>query len=218
MRQFDLSGWRLALESNQATHLVLYVRDACQLTPTGYNVPPPLLGHIDPIELGLSPDEQSKASAEWLQWWLRIVHARGQSQLDFSKERADAQVQPTYVPKPHEFDPFEGFKSLEKTPLLRDAAIRTWRSGAEWSKEYQSREVGHRNELVRSAAESTIQKHHVGPEFVRACVFVLSVEGNWSCLTEPGVLLCSVDTYKNDRQFALELEVAFAAGLTRPLD
>ncbi len=164
VRRFDSSGWRLALESDQASHLVLYVRDACQMTPAGFDVPPPLLGNIDSLELGLSPSEQSQVSGEWLQWWRRIVHARGQEQLDFSEERANAPFLPNYVREPHEFDPLEGFRSLENSPLLRDAAIRTWRSGAEWSKHYQSRGVGHGKYVVNLAAESTIRKYQVRPD------------------------------------------------------
>ena len=220
MRMFESSGWSLSLSSIQAVHIVLYVRDACQLTPTGHDVPPPLIGSVENLDLGFSLVDHTRASEQWLQWWRRVVHAEGQAQLDFGQraDLLDAQPRALLTGRIHGFDPLEDFQSLEASPLLRGAALRSWRQGASWSTTYMSRGVGERTQLARSVAESITRERQVGPERLRACALILSVTGNWSCLSEPGLLLCSNAKYQDDAQFALELKEAFESGLNRPLD
>jgi hypothetical protein len=92
--------------------------------------------------------------------------------------------------------------------LLRHTALRSWRQGTEWSRTCQSRAVGARTQLARSVAQSIIREKPVGPEKVMACVVILSVTGNWSHLSEPGPLLCSIEKYEDDTQLALELKGA----------
>lgn len=220
MRMFDLSGWRLSLTSIQAVHIVLYIRDACQLTPTGHDVPPPLIGSVENLDLGLSLVDHTRASEQWLQWWRRVIHAEGQVQLDFSHsaDLLDPQPRAPLTGRISGFDPLEDFQSLEASPLLRGAALKSWRQGAEWSTTYMFRGVGERTQLARSVAESITRESQVGPERLRACALILSVTGNWSCLSEPGLLLCSSEKYQDDAQFALQLKEAFESGLNRLLD
>jgi hypothetical protein len=116
------------------------------------------------------------------------------------------------------FDPFEGFQSLEESPLLRDAAMRTWKQGVEWSTQYQSRSLRRGSPLQKIVAESVIREKKVAPERVKASVLLLSVEGKWSYFPEPGLLLCSEETYEDEDLYAIELQKAFEAGLTRPIE
>ena len=220
MRSFGSSGWRLSLYSDQATHLILYVRDACQLNATGYDVPPPLVGEIEIVELGLSLEDQRTTSEEWLSWWRRFIHVESQVQLDFrsEEERGDLDGRAARTVRTSVFDPLEEFQSLRETPLLRDAARKSWRQGAKWTKMYQSREVGRGLPIARTVAESFAQQRQVSPERVGACVLLLNVTGKWSCLSEPGVLLCSYETFKDEVQFEFELEGVFESGLNRPSD
>ena len=48
-------SWRVAVGGGQAEHALLYVRDACQLAPSGPEVPPKLAGGVELIDLGFSP-------------------------------------------------------------------------------------------------------------------------------------------------------------------
>jgi hypothetical protein len=220
MRSSGTSSWRLALDSGQAAHIVLYVRDACRLNPTGPDVPPPLLGEVQVLELNLSPDDQSEVSQDWLKWWRRLIHIEGQNQLghkfgtsrpeDWSRARVDASLSV--------FDPFEGFPSLEESPLLRDAAMRAWRQGVEWCQLYQSRRISHGSPLPMSVADSIIRDKKVSPERVRAAVLLFSVIGKWSNLPEPGLLLCADETYADESLFATELQLAFESGIELPLN
>jgi hypothetical protein len=116
------------------------------------------------------------------------------------------------------FDPFEGFPSLEESPLLKDAAMKTWRQGVEWFEFYQSRRIRHGSPLAMSIADSIIRDKKVSPERVRAAVLLFSVVGKWSNLPEPGLLLCADETYEDESLFATELKLAFESGIELPLD
>jgi hypothetical protein len=190
------------------------------MSPSGLDVPPPLIGKISALDLGLSPEEQSDISDEWLRWWRRFVHVQGQIQLGdkFGSSRREEWSHAIVLARASVFDPFEGFESLEESPLLRDAALKTWQQGVEWSKQYQSQDMGHGSPLAKTVAESVIRERQVTPGRVRAGVLLLSVSGKWSNLPEPGLLLCSDEAYADEGLYAAELKKAFEAGLTRPIE
>jgi hypothetical protein len=122
------------------------------------------------------------------------------------------------VAKTSVFDPLERFQSLEESPLLRDAAMRKWKQGVEWSKQYQSRSLRRGSPVPKIVAESVIREKKVAPERVKASVLFLSVKGKWSYFPEPGLLLCSEETYEDEDLYANELKKAFEFGLERPND
>ena len=220
MRVSGSSSWRLALNSAQSTHIALYVREASQLTPTGTDVPPRLLGEVQVLELSLSPGDQSEISQDWLRWWRRLVHIEGQIQLgrNFGALRSEDLINTLGSARNSVFDPFEGFQSLKETPLLRDVAMKTWRQGVEWCHLHQLGQIRHAPEFPKSVADSVIRDKQVSPERVRAAVLLFGVIGKWSTLSEPGVLLCAEETYADESLFATELRLAFESGSERPLD
>ncbi len=220
MRRSGSSSWRLALDRGQSAHIVLYVRDACGLTPVGPDVPPPLLGEVHVLDLNLSPDDQSKMVLDWLDWWRRLIHIEGQISLGhrFGVERDEDFITALGGAKNSVFDPFENFRSLEESPLLRDAAIKTWKQGVQWSELHQSHPIRHSSTLPLSVADSVILDMSVSPERVRAAVLIFSVMGEWSYLSEPGVLLCAERTYADESLFAAKLRLAFESGIGLPLE
>ncbi len=220
MRRSGSSSWRLALDRGQSAHIVLYVRDACGLTPVGPDVPPPLLGEVQVLDLNLSPDDQSKMALDWLDWWRRLIHIEGQISLGhmFGVERNDDLITALGGARNSVFDPFEDFQSLEESPLLRDAAMKTWKQGVQWCQLHQSRQIRHSSTLPLSVADSVILDMRVSPERVRAAVLIFSVIGEWSYISEPGVLLCADQTYEDESLFAAKLRLAFESGIELPLD
>ena|ERR1017187_1472877 len=220
MRTSGSSSWRLAIDSGEAAHIVLYVRDACRLTPSGPDVPPPLLGGVQVLELNLSPADQSEVSQDWLKWWRRLIHVEGQIQLGhkFGASRSEDWIRALADARLSVFDPFQDFPSLEESPLLKDAAMKTWRQGMKWSELYQSRRIRHGSPLPMSVADSIIRDKQVSPERVRAAILLFTVIGKWSNLPEPGLLLCADETYADESLFATELQLAFESGIGLPLD
>jgi hypothetical protein len=209
----------MALDCGQAAHIVLFVRDACRLTPSGPDVPPPLLGVVPVMELNLSPAEHSEVSQAWLGWWRRFISVQGQIQLghNFGASRSGDWIRELGDKSSSVFDPFEGFASLEDSPLLRDAAVKAWRQGAEWFEMYKSRRIRHGSLLPLTVAESVIRDKQVSPERVRAAVLIFGVAGKWSNLLEPGLLLCADETYADESLFATELKRTFESGIELPL-
>ena len=220
MRTSGPSSWRLALDSDQAAHIVLYIRDACRLIPSGPDVPPPLRGDVHSLELNLQRADKSAASQEWLEWWRRLIHVEGQIQLGhkFGASGSEERIRALGDARSSVFDPFENFLSLEESPLLRDIAIKTWRQGVTWFESHHSQRIGNGSLLPESVADSVIRDTGVSPERVRAAVLLFSVIGKWSYLSEPGLLLCSDEAYTDDSLFATKLKLAFESGIVLPLE
>jgi len=159
-------------------------------------------------------------ASDWLRWWRRYVHVEGQIQLGhmFGASQPDERRHAMRVARASVFDPFEGFVCLEESPLLRDAALKTWKQGVEWSEQHQSKGFGRGSPLPKIVAESVIREKKVDPERVNAGVLLFSVIGKWSNLPAPGLLLCSDETYADEEQYAIALKKAFEAGLARPIE
>ena len=210
----------MSLDRGSVAHIILYVRDACRLTPSGPDVPPPLIGEVQVLELNLSPAKHSEVSQAWLEWWRRYIHVQGQIELghNFGASRSADRIHAIGNAISSVFDPFEGFESLEDSPLLKDAAVKTWRQGAEWFELYGTRRNRHGLTLPLTVAESVIRDKRVSPERVRAAVLIFGVIGKWSNLLEPGLLLCTEETYADESLFATELKRTFESGIELPLD
>lgn len=68
---------------------------------------------------------------------------------------------------------------------------------------------------MKDVAEAIMDDYQVGAERVRAGVIVLAVEGIWSNIPQPGVLLCSEAAFADGPLFAAELRRAFESGLIK---
>jgi hypothetical protein len=217
------ASWRIGIGGDQAVHAALYIRDACRLTPTGPDVPPPLAGDVAAADPFLTDADVAVASVGWLDWWLRLVHVEGAAELgeftvdgfsDDGRARELAAYQAV-------FDPPE-FESLAPCPPLRDVARRISGPALLWwrGNRHDMNEVGHADRMVtwssrRSVAEAVIEEYQVSPGRVRAGVIVLRVVGKWSRIPEPGVLLCSFETLGDESLFLGELKKTFETGLRR---
>lgn len=210
----------MSLDRGQAAHIILYIRDACQLSVSGLDVPPPLRGDVHLRHLNLSPDEHEETSRAWLEWWHRFILAEGEVQLGhrFGASGDEVRIRSIGESRTFAFDPGEGFASLADSPLLRGAAMKSWRDGADWFGLQESQRIRHGSMIPLTVAESVIRDKQVSPERVRAAVLIFGALGQWSHLFAPGLLLCSDETYVDESLFAAELRRAFESGIELPLD
>src|SRR5713226_1162522 len=81
MRVAGSESWRVAVGGGQSEHALVYVRDACQLAPSGPEVPPKLSGGVELVDLGFSASALAEASHGWLEWWRQYVQFEGLNQL-----------------------------------------------------------------------------------------------------------------------------------------
>ena len=215
MRLAGSKSWRLSTSNDQAPHVCLYVRDAFGLVPIGPDVPPRLNDVIQVNELGTELSDKSDSSLAWLLWWRRITHVIGTAQLGQGRETMspDEYFQAHVAARQSVMDPFEGFESLTSYPSLRRAAQQTWKDGVAWTNTHATGPLRHGSLIPKTVAEQVVEENHVSPERVNASVLVLSVEGRWSHITAPGMLLCSEETFFDDSLFAIELKRTFESGL-----
>lgn len=68
-------------------------------------------------------------------------------------------------------------------------------------------------DVFRPIAESLVERHGVQSGRLRAGVLVVHVEGKWSSLAAPGVLLCSESMLADLERFRVLVEGAFVSGL-----
>ena len=245
MRVAGSESWRVAVGGGQVEHALLYVRDACQLAPSGPEVPPKLSGGVELIDLEFSSSALAEASHGWLEWWRQYVQFEGLNQLGdrgvatSAESRKSRQEQMAQVFSPRDFD------HLASCPTLQEAARRSCEQALVWWRD--NRQNGHqalnvpsnlealdpRNQGVRRSgvtvradqdasgwrsmkdvAEAVMDDYQVGVERVRARVIVLAVEGIWSNIPQPGVLLCSEAVFVDGPLYAAELRRAFESGLS----
>lgn len=244
VRTAGSGSWRVAVGGGQQAHAILYVRDACQLTPEGPEVPPPLVGGVERIVPGLGPEERAEASDGWVAWWRRFIEVEGEHQLGDrepspaaeSRARRRAQLQEVFDPR--------AFGHLAGCPPLQLAARRSCEPALAWWGEHRgsdhhalavppapvdggSRGVAgsvHPDAMgtdpadgwsPREVAEAVMADYQVDAGRLRAGVIVLAVEGVWSCNPQPGVLLCSEAVRADTRRSATDLRRAFETGLAR---
>ena len=187
----------------------LYVRDVFGLEPVSAEVPPSLDDVVRNPDLEMSSSDRNDLSLAWLFWWRRLIHATGANHLGSQDGDQMARI----MARRPIFDQFDEFESLADFPTLRSAAQRTWKQGIEWTNIHAAKTLRRDWALSKNVAELVMQEHHVPPERVRAAVLVLAVKGEWSCVSDPGVLLCSEETFFDDAHFAAELKRTFESGL-----
>lgn len=185
------------------------------LNPIGIDVPPRLINLNSVPELPTDLSEQRDLSQAWLVWWRRLIHVTSALQLGLrtGTMQRDERLRARAATIRSIFDPFEGFESLQVSPSLRIAAQDLWKRGVEWTKVNVGSGSQHGSLIPKSIAELVIEEHHVSPELVQAAVIVLNVEGRWSHISQPRVLLCSGEAHFDDTFFALKLKETFESGL-----
>jgi hypothetical protein len=199
-------------------HSLLFIRDAWGLQPSGADVPPPLVGGLPRIEPELSADQRAEMSAAWLDWWRRFIHVEGATErgefargVDGEAVRSRQRAAVFAV-----FDPPE-FATLAGSPPLQRAARQVCNQALQWRTEHRAVAPDRRSAWLaqKSVAESVIEEYQVSPGRVCAGVLVLDVEGPWSNIPEPGILLCSSEFFADHDVFLPALKRTFETGLRR---
>jgi len=246
MRKSGSESWRVAVGGDQATHAILYIRDACQLVPSGPDVPPNLAGDVDLIDLGLSSVELAEASDGWTEWWRQYVAVEGSHQLGDRDSTTIQEFQRRHqedmgrVFGPREFDHLASCSPLQQAAQRScEQALSWWRDHRQygrqaldvpssletlgsWNQEIQKSVRTNPTDQdssgwqsMKDIAEAVMDDFQVGADRVRAGVIVLAVEGVWSNIPQPGVLLCSEAVFADGQFYAAELRRAFESGLAR---
>jgi hypothetical protein len=225
MQRAGHESWRVGIGGEQVVHSLLFIRDVCRLTPSGPDVPPPLVGELPTDDFDLSSEERAEMSAGWLDWWRRSVHVEGATQRGEFAGTADPNEGRTRQ-RAAVFGVFDSpdFASLADSPALQDASRRVCDQALRWESERRDRPRPHRREsherkaawlAQKAVAESVVEVYQVNPGRVCAGVIVLAVTGEWSNIAEPGVLLCSEKFFDDGELFLPALKMTFETGLSR---
>ena len=222
MRRVGEESWHLSVDDNLGMpHLALYVRDACRLAiPDDSSVPPPLDGGVVDHSDVIDPAVRGVTGAEWLLWWKKILSLKAAEALQ-TLRFAESQATPLNAGEfvdGHLLD-WPELDVLAPRPELRRAVVACHDDAVRWlvdrSKRLGARDPGSRglgHLPVPAIAEEVIRRLGVSPARVRAAVFVLGVQGRWSALPLPGLLICSASIAIDDRKISPLLEGAFVSG------
>ncbi len=203
------------MDPGKFANFLLFVRDTHNLCPVGPDVPPRLTGEIVRLSEKLADSDRLQLEEAWLVWWRKLIHLEGRIQLgdrvgtplieqDFLFANVAAQRAA--------FDP-PGFECLSTDQKLQDAAQRAWPTFDAWYRASKTSRAVSSHSVLSSVAREVIQERKVNSARVRAGVTFLRVEGEWSYMPEPGVLLCSGSLLENDQKFAAELKMAIESQL-----
>jgi hypothetical protein len=121
MRKAESDSWRVSIGDGQTTHAVLFVRDACRLTPADDPiVPTHLVGDVPDLSSRLTKGDRTQASSAWLDWWRRVIEFEGAKELgEFTQRTAQSDAVRRLAPSHREvFDPPD-FESLATWPSLQ---------------------------------------------------------------------------------------------------
>ena len=183
-------------------------------------MPPRLDGGVELIDLGFSASELAEASDGWTEWWRGYVQVDGLNQRDDRGMATDEEFRGSHpVQMEQVFNPRD-FDHLASCPPLQQAARRSCEQALAWWRDNRqnSRHTIHdssRSLSMRTIAEAVMDDHQVGGERVRAGVIVLAVDGIWSNIPHPGVLLCSEAVFADSHLYGAELRRTLESGLTR---
>jgi len=69
MRESTRPSWRIAIDSAEGLHLLLFVRDSLWLDSTGADLPGPLAFDVPDLSTELGPAGRAAARQAWPDWW-----------------------------------------------------------------------------------------------------------------------------------------------------
>jgi hypothetical protein len=217
VRTAGSESWHVSIEDEQTTHAVLFVRDACGLTPDDDPVVPPrLVGEVPDLGSSMTRSDRTRASAAWTDWWRRVAEFEGAKELGeitegATREDALRRLTAAYAAV---FDPPD-FECLAAWPTLQSMSRTTCQQALRWHRHSATPiPPDHARWLVTKAvAEEACAAFHVSPSRLNAAVIALAVEGTWWNFPQPGVLLCSQEVLNEDGLFAPLLRETFARRL-----
>lgn len=221
MMQGREESWSMALDISDLMHVALYVRDTFRLPAgDGLAVPPPLDGGVLDRSVASDAEWRRRAGSQWRSWWGRILQLEGAKAL--RTLRLPEGVDPLQaMPAVHArlFD-WPTLDALASWPELREAARESRDGAVRWAGERKRLLVERRPLMTRAGnapvieiAEHILHRSAVAPGFVRGAIFLLEVQGVWSTLVSPGVLLCSSPLARDAGQMASLVEQALTLGV-----
>jgi hypothetical protein len=213
-------SWSASINISQVMHVALYVRDALRLqVPESTIVPPPVDGRVVDHSGDMDFERRLRAGGQWLSWWEEIVRLEGAKALRMLRlpEGVDASETMSAV---HDrlFD-WPALDALASWPDLRDAAREIRDDAVRWAGNRKRLFVergpltrGWGNVPIDEIAERVAERSRAPSPLVRAAVFLLGVQGDWSALVVPGVLLCSSSLAQDAERMAVLAEEALVSG------
>lgn len=214
-------SWRVAIDDSAwSIHAALYVRDACRLAPLlDPVVPPALVGEIADHVAALSAESRGRAGEQWLFWWKEILRLEGAFALDALRfSTALDRLGEMKAVRQRLLD-WPALDALISWPDLREAVRASHDDAATWFAD-RGRHLGRLQPEMRGLANvsldeivaDTTARSGLPAGRLRAAIFVLGVEGSWSALAAPGILLCSSACKDDPRQMAPLIEPALRTG------
>lgn len=210
MHSIETPSWRIDVGGDESAHLILCVRDACALSVTGSDVPPPLVNGVERMNLELSSLEMDELTVAWSAWWRRYLHREGALNLpkSFQALERDDRRDAEYFALMKVYDP-PRFESLASYRRLREVAQHLWPLNESWL--LYNPAIDH--PLTESVVDRVLAQKRSFPEKLSARVTVLPVRGTWSFFPEPGQLYCSTGLFVDHELYARELHKAFESTL-----
>lgn len=202
-------------------HVALYVRDAFRLQiPESPTVPPPLEGGVVDHAGSIDAERRQRAGSQWASWWGEILRLEGAQALRTLRLPGDVDpIEAMSAVHDRIFD-WPTLDALSTWPELRDAVKESRDEAVRSAGDRKRRLVlggpGAPGRLVDVAigeiAQRIIGRSQVPPHLVRAAIFLLDVQGDWSTLVLPGVLCCSASLAHDSERMAVLVEEALASG------
>jgi len=214
-------SWRLVQSVEQLLHVALYTRAVLDL-PTAAGAPPPLRGGPAPVPALLGGDPAPAARA-WEDWWDDQVALtallRGADRASGSPPTPPTPAAPAAgaVGGPpagsgQDADRWAGWNHWRGRvlrapagppdydglhPLLRPAAVTTWRAANTWTTLHARGLRQEHTELApgvaATAAAAVAFDHTITLGEVHGLLLPLAVTGIWWTQWAPGIVLCSFD-------------------------
>ncbi|WP_165372922.1 hypothetical protein [Pengzhenrongella frigida] len=200
-------------------HAALYIRDALELKPVVDDVSPPPLSHRPPDRLSvLTEEERDQAGAQWPGWWRAILSLEARTHEPSDRRDFAAWLAPMAAERARTVGDPPDFDALTGSPTLKKAVVELFREAHNWSDHTRSPDPGEAYipwAITRDVAEEVAARHGVSPREVRGVVILLGVEGVWSNVLEPGVVVCSLGCLGDDAIATDLVRTAFETGLYR---
>ena len=159
-----------------------------------------------------------QARSGW--WWRKVIELEGRHQRQAQEPPSEPHERMRILEAEHEavFD-WPGLHALTAWPDLRMAAqvsghdaLRFHHAGTP-----PPRVNGVPTPIavdLKPIAEELIGQYSLSPDGLRAGIIVLAVQGDWSHIAAPGVLVCSMATAQDGERISPLIEAAFRSGLT----
>ena len=218
MRFAGSASWSLSTSVDAMPHAALYIRDALDLKPACDGAPPPLSHRPPDRRSVLTEEERDQAGAQWPGWWQAILSLEARMHEPSDRRDFAAWHAPMAAERARTVGDPPDFEALTDRPALKKAVVELFREAHNYSDHTRSPDPGEAYipwAITRDVAEEVAARHGVSLNEVRGVVIILGVEGVWSTVLEPGVVVCSLGCLGDDAIATELVRTAFETGLHR---